>query len=190
MCCAGAIATCLVLAIAPSLLDSKLRSVRHVRAWALGARLLDDHGVILQTTDANCGHACLMTALVHAGRPVPRDLIEAASRARVGLTVAELAALGQRFGLPAAMLHVPAHCLGRVLDTVPLPSIALVGTHYVLVEGRPDGGSVTLVDPSIGRVQAPLSALERNWRGAMVTLGVNGATGSLCTPTIHPLEES
>ncbi len=177
---AAAVATLVVLAMVPPLAASRQRAVRHVRAWVLGAQLLDDRGVVFQTNDANCGHACLINALALFGRQVPRELLARAAHARVGLTVGELTALSIRFGLPATMLHVPFDCLERSPAVLSMPSIALVGTHYLLIERRSDDGLVTFIDPAVGRMRAPLSVLEREWRGAMVVLGADDTALPQC----------
>jgi ABC-type bacteriocin/lantibiotic exporter with double-glycine peptidase domain len=177
---AAVVAALVVLAMVPSLAAGRQRAIRHVRAWALGAHLLDDHGVVFQTNDANCGHACLITALVHFGRQVPRELLDRAAHARVGLSIGELTALSVQSGLPARMHHVPFDCLERSPAALAMPSIALVGTHFLLIERLSHDGVVTFIDPAVGRMRAPVSVLERDWREVMVVLGVDETTVPSC----------
>jgi len=175
-----ALVALLAAAVAPSLLASRQRAIRHVRAWAFGSQLLEDQGVVFQANDAMCGHACLMTALLRLGRDIPPDLLEQAARAQVGLTARELVALSHQVGLPAQLLAVPVACLERALSRISLPSIALVGTHYLLVERPSTPGFVVVVDPAVGRLRAPIARLAREWRGAIVVLGADGITEPVC----------
>lgn len=175
-----ALAALVTAAVAPSVLASRQRVLRHVRAWALGSQLLEDRGVVFQANDVTCGHACLMTALRRLRREIPPDLVELAGRARVGLTAPELVALSRQVGLPARALAVPANCLERALVQIPLPSIALVGTHYVLIEEPPSAGFLVVVDPAIGRMRTPIARLVRQWRGVMVVLGENAGAATVC----------
>lgn len=121
-----------------------------------------------------------MTALRRLRREIPPDLVELAGRARVGLTAPELVALSRQVGLPARALAVPANCLERALVQIPLPSIALVGTHYVLIEEPPSAGFLVVVDPAIGRMRTPIARLVRQWRGVMVVLGENAGAATVC----------
>jgi len=178
-----------MLAVGPSLLASQQRGVRYLRAWSLGAQLLPDRGVVLQTNSADCGHACLMNVLAHYGRRAPQRLVEEARRARLGLTVGELVGLGRDVGLPARMLRIPRPCLRRALRTVPLPTVALVGTHYLLIERPPVDEVVALVDPAVGRLRAPVTMLERGWRGVLVTFDADSTTESVCGHTTGHLNQ-
>jgi ABC-type bacteriocin/lantibiotic exporter with double-glycine peptidase domain len=121
-----------------------------------------------------------MMALLRLRREIPLDLVELAGRARVGLTARELVALSQRIGLPARILAIPAGCLEQVLAQISLPSIALVGTHYILIEEPPSAGVLVVVDPAIGRMRTPIARLARQWRGVMVVLGENTGAAPAC----------
>jgi len=169
-----------ILAGAPSLLISQHRVIRHVRAWTIGAELLDDNGVILQSNRADCGHTCLMMALQRFGRAVPFSLVQAARNADVGLTVAELIALGEAAGLTPEFHRVPKACLRRALTLVSLPVIVLVGPHYLLVDGPPVDGFITFIDPALGRLRAPIGRLEREWREAVVTFTADSTPEAAC----------
>lgn len=170
----------LMASSAPLVLASRSRVLREIRAWALDAVLLDDRGVIFQTSRVNCGHTCLIMALAQKNVPVPVSLIREAQLTKAGLTAAEVAQRARAAGVPAALVQVPVTCLEQALLQMPLPAIALVGTHYVLITGRPDAGAVTLIDPSIGRMKRRLDSLSRNWRGAVVSLGHDSAVASNC----------
>ena len=159
------------LAVLPAVASSTQRPARYLRALVFRAELLDDRNVMFQSNSSNPGHVSLMMVLAQRGLAVPKALIEEASRATWGLTVAELAERGLGAGLPSKVLHVPVDCVRRALDTVPLPAVTMWGTHYVVVESRPASGSITFVDPSLGRLRAPVELLERYWRDVIVAFG-------------------
>jgi ABC-type bacteriocin/lantibiotic exporter with double-glycine peptidase domain len=170
----------LVLASAPSVLTSRHRAIRQVRAWAIGAVLLDDHGVIFQRHRADCGHTCLMIALGRFGRAVPADLVEMARRASIGLSVAELVSLGRTAGLTPRFHRVPASCVRRALSLVAPPAIALVGSHYLVLDGPLTDGFVTVIDPALGRLRAPIEIVEREWRQALITFTAESTPDAAC----------
>jgi ABC-type bacteriocin/lantibiotic exporter with double-glycine peptidase domain len=170
----------LILAATPWLLTSHHRAVRHVRAWAIGATLLDDSGVVFQSNRADCGHTCLMITLRRFGRPVPASLVEAAREADIGLTVAELISLGTTVGLTPRFHRVPKACIRRSLGLVSLPAIVLVGPHYLLVDGPLLDGFITVIDPVLGRLRAPIELLERDWRQALITFTADSTPEAAC----------
>ncbi len=175
------------LALLPALFASRQRPVRSLRAWALGAELLDDRDVMFQTTNADCGHAALMMVLRHHGRRIPAALLDEASTARWGLTIGQLVERGNAAGLTATAVRVPGVCIRRVFERIRLPAIVLLGTHYVVVESRPTGAFLTVVDPGVGRLRAPLAMLENDWREVVVAFGESDKTfeeASQCTDDI------
>jgi ABC-type bacteriocin/lantibiotic exporter with double-glycine peptidase domain len=162
----------LVAAALPYVLASRQRVVREVRAWALGGTLLSDDGVLFQSNDANCGHTAVMMVLLHHGVTVPLSLLQEARTAAVGLAVADVAERAERAGLPGTILHVPRDCLiERAFEALPLPAIALVGTHFIVLETPPVDGAVTVIDPGIGRMRWPVERLAKEWRSAVVAFG-------------------
>jgi hypothetical protein len=174
-----------LLSCVPSILASEHPAVRRVRAWSIGATLLADHGVVRQMNHVDCGHACLMNALLRLGRPVPSTLVYLARRARIGLSVAELVALGRAVGLETRAHRVPSTCIRSALEAVSFPVIALVGPHYLLLEERPLGDFITVIDPAIGRLRAPLGLLERQWRQVLVTFDADSTPESVCQQGKH-----
>ncbi len=170
----------LIVSAAPWLLASHHRAIRHIRAWAIGATLLDDSGVVLQSNRGDCGHTCLMISLQRFGRPVPASLVEAARQADIGLTVAELISISRAAGLTPRFHRVPKTCLRRALSLVSLPAIVLVGPHYVVLDGPLVDGFITLIDPALGRLRAPVELLERGWRQALVTFTADSTPEAAC----------
>lgn len=175
--------TLALVACAPSLLTSHHRTARHVRAWLIGAELLDDSNVVFQTNRADCGHTCLMIALRRFGRPVPDSLVTAARRAVIGLSVAELISLGRHVGLAPRFHRVPTVCVRSALGLVSTPAIALVGPHYLVLDGPPIGGFIIVIDPALGRLRLPIERLEQEWRQALVTFTADSTPEAACQPT-------
>jgi ABC-type bacteriocin/lantibiotic exporter with double-glycine peptidase domain len=169
---------------APSLLTSHHRTARHLRAWLIGAVLLDDSSVILQTNRADCGHTCLMIALRRFGRRIPDSLVAAARRATIGLSVAELISLARHIGLTPRFHRVPTACVRSALGLVSRPAIALVGPHYVVLDGPPIDGFITVIDPALGRLRMPIERLEQEWREALVTFTADSTPEAACQPTV------
>lgn len=168
---AAVVLASVVIAALPGYLGSKQRPLRWLKAWALESELLADTGVIFQTTASNCGHSALIMILRHLGRPVPMDLIDRAGSARWGLSVAELVRESHAAGVPARVRVVDVACLERALARVPVPAVALLGTHFVVVEGRPQSGTLAIIDPGLGRLRMPMRIVRREWRDALITFG-------------------
>jgi hypothetical protein len=129
-----------------------------------------------------------MMALHRFGRPVPASLVDAARRAEIGLSVAELIALGKAAGLTPRLHRVPVPCLRRTLGLISLPAIALVGPHYVLLDGPPIDGFITVIDPALGRLLAPIELIEREWRQALVTFTADSTPEAACQLNPVPKE--
>ena len=179
-CVSVALVAIVFVTLAPWLLTSRHRAIRHVRAWGLGAVLLDDAGVIFQSNRADCGHTCLMIALGRLRQPVPPDLFQLARRATVGLSVAELVTLARASGLSPRFHRVPTTCVRRALRLVAPPAIVLVGTHYLVLDGPLIDGVVTVIDPALGRLRAPIEILEQEWRQALVTFTAESTPDAAC----------
>ena len=132
------------LALLPALSASRQRPVRSLRAWALGAELLDDRDVMFQANNSDCGHAALMMVLRHHGRRIPAALLDEASAARWGLTIGQLVERGTAAGLRVTAVRVPGACIRRVFERIPLPAIAKGARN------RPTPGSTTVTNAPDG----------------------------------------
>lgn len=169
---AALVAVVIAISIVPWLMTSRQRPLRHLRAWAIGATLLDDRGVLFQRTDADCGHTALMIVLDRFRKAVPIELVRAAKTDRYGLSIDDIKARSIAADLSARIEPVRADCLADTLSRVPLPAIALVGNHYIVVEQPVDAsGRVTIIDPALGRLRLPLEPLSEGWRGYLITFG-------------------
>lgn len=103
---------------------------------------------------------------------IPPDLRRAASNDRIGLSLDELVGRSIAAGLPARIQAVDTRCLAPALSRVTLPAVALMGSHYVVIETAIDAsGRLTIVDPGLGRMHMPIDPLQRGWRGYLITFG-------------------
>lgn len=142
-----------------------------LKAWALESDLLADDGVMFQSNAANCGHVALMMVLRRLGHAIPIPLIDRAGGARWGLSAADLARESREAGLSASVLEIDDVCLERALAKLPMPAVALLGTHFVVIERRPESGVVGIIDPSLGRLRMPLGVVQREWRDVLIAFG-------------------
>ena len=171
----------LAISLVPWIVTARQRPLRHLRAWAMGAALLDDRGVLFQRTDADCGHTALMMVLDRFRKAIPLELVRAAKTDRYGLSLDDIAARSLASDLPARIHPVRTECLASTLSHVALPAIALVGNHYVVVEKPVDAsGRLTIIDPALGRLSLPLDPISRGWRGYLITFGV-ATSGAITT---------
>ena len=83
---------------------------------------------------------------------------------RTGWSPSQIVAASHEAGLDAKALQVPQDRI----DALVLPAIALIGTHYVVLERRTPGGGVIVIDPDLGRMQAGSRYLTRDWTGHVV----------------------
>jgi ABC-type bacteriocin/lantibiotic exporter with double-glycine peptidase domain len=143
-------------------LRSQWRPVRRLKAHFLGARLLSDKGVVFQSGPADCGPTALQTiAALHNRRFVNQS---AASRFTSGWTPEQLVTASREMGLDARIIKVPP---SKIPELEP-PLIALLGTHYIVVESRLPDGRFIIVDPDLGRMEAGAGYLIRDWTGNVV----------------------
>jgi ABC-type bacteriocin/lantibiotic exporter with double-glycine peptidase domain len=132
-------------------------------AWSVGAEFLGQGGTRLQRGEVDCGIAALQMVLEGRGaRGEGIDSARAAVLARgEGATLAELRALAARSGVGAEGWRMDAASLARA----PLPAIAHLDGHFVVVDRVEPGGSVLARDPAIGRVRFPPGRFAELWTG-------------------------
>jgi hypothetical protein len=142
---------------------SRFRAVRSLKARLLGARLLGDRGVDFQSGPADCGPTALRAVLALRGIRVP-ETARPANRGRVGWSPSEIVAASIGDGLYASA----ARTAPSGIVALELPAIALLGTHYVVIEARTSDGGFIVIDPDLGRMQAGIDYLDRDWTGQVV----------------------
>ena len=146
-----------------TVLRSRLRPVRSMKAYFLGGQLLSDSGVELQEGPADCGPAALRAVFALRGVAVTEST-QPVNYGRTGWSPSQIVAASHEAGLDAKALQVPQDRI----DALVLPAIALIGTHYVVLERRTPGGGVIVIDPDLGRMQAGSRYLTRDWTGHVV----------------------
>ena len=135
----------------------------------IGASYLGSDGVVLQADWNDCGPAALANVLVAVGAdPPPLDSLERlAGTGPVGTRVSGLIEASEALGLPMAFRRVGR---GEVAH-LQLPFIAWVNrSHFVAVVQRSPAGTITVVDPGVGRYTIDEREFRAIWSGEAVVL--------------------
>lgn len=74
-------------------------------------------------------------------------------------------AASRETGLDARVIKISS---SKIPELEP-PLIALLGTHYIVIESRLPDGRFIIVDPDLGRMEAGTSYLIRDWTGYVVS---------------------
>jgi ATP-binding cassette subfamily B protein RaxB len=123
--------------------------------------------LILQTEAAECGHACVAMVAGHHGHRI--DLASLRARCAVsmkGSTLAELMHLAAALDMEARPLRLElAH-----LPQLKLPCILHWDFNHFVVLVRARAGSVTLLDPTIGRREVAMDEFSRHFTGVALEL--------------------
>jgi ABC-type bacteriocin/lantibiotic exporter with double-glycine peptidase domain len=153
---------CLLLISLPCF-ERHQETLKQVRAWMIGARLIAGNGVVLQLHENDCGPAALKMIL--AGRGIERRLSDLASDLRLtprGTSMLSLRLESTKLGVPAKSWTVQP----KDLSKVPLPAIAFINKHHFVVIRKFITPKVLEVDdPALGRLHWPLGAFQRVWSG-------------------------
>lgn len=144
---------------------SDSRIARSSRARLMGMALLDDRGVVRQQNRADCGPAALLYVLRHrTGLPPLEELVTRTGTRDWGISAEGLARLARELGVDSHVQRVSFETFERH----PRPAIALLSTHFVVLENREANGSFTVMDPGLGRVLVPQARVRDRWRGVVV----------------------
>ena len=144
---------------------SHARWVRAFYASALGAELLPDDGIELQKGRSDCGPAALEHVLKMSGLSVDVGRVHPPPGGeRWGVSAGTLAAMSRRAGLAADVRAVDIDAIDRVV----LPVIAVLGTHFVVIEAHAGPDAFRVFDPSLGRLKLPRRSLANDWRGVVI----------------------
>jgi ABC-type bacteriocin/lantibiotic exporter with double-glycine peptidase domain len=131
-----------------------------------GAEFLGRRGVVLQETLFDCGPAALATLLLLDGRPAPPldSLTHLTGTTGRGTTLEAIRTAALQFGL---RLEAKGPAVGSAAPTPgQLPMIAWIRrSHFVVVASGADEGTVTVLDPQIGRYRLALRAFRKRWSG-------------------------
>ena len=123
--------------------------------------------LILQTEAAECGHACLAMVAGHHGHRI--DLASLRARHVVSLkgsTLAELMHLASAMQMEPRPLRLEmAH-----LSQLKLPCVLHWDFNHFVVLTRVGGGSVTVLDPSIGQREIAHAEFSKHFTGVALEL--------------------
>jgi ABC-type bacteriocin/lantibiotic exporter with double-glycine peptidase domain len=122
--------------------------------------------LVLQSSNAECGLACLSMILAFHRSPTPvRELREVCAPGRDGVSASGLLRAGRASGLQMAGYAATAESVGKL----PLPSIAhWEGNHFVVVE-RISPHWVDIVDPRRGRRRLASAEFQAGLGKAVLT---------------------
>ncbi len=162
-------------------LRSRLRPVRSLKVHFLGGRLLADAGMEFQQGTADCGPTALRNVLALQGIRVSGH-VRPANRGRAGWSPSQIVAASRAAGLSAATTQISKDRIA----TISAPAIVLLGTHYVVLERRTSGGGFIVIDPDLGRIQAGIDYMARNWTGYVVVFPTSSTQSNLRSDASAP----
>ena len=139
-------------------------------AWVRGARRGDGPVGVRQRRANDCGPAALAHVLRGLGRrvayPDPGSRLALGSR---GCRLDEIAREAERCGLVARMRRTDV----SAPEAVTPPAILHLSVgHFVVLEGRTEGGDLLVHDPSLGSLQISGKSLARQWSGWVLELSL------------------
>ena len=145
---------------------SDARVARQYRAWRLGALLLADLQDARQRESSDCGPAALAYVLKRRGLAVsPDEVKNVVTVTFVGVSARQLVEGSALFGVRARATRLPLDAVG----SVNMPVLALVGSHWVVLERPHDDTHVEIFDPALGGLLMPIARMRPSWRGIAVT---------------------
>lgn len=122
--------------------------------------------VVRQTTESDCGAACLTMVLQALGRSVSLATVrEAMGIQRDGVDALTIATVSRRFGVEAEGLRAELVNL-RWIST---PAVLHWGFNHFVVLERKRGNRLVIVDPSFGRRSVGMSEADRLFTGVALT---------------------
>ncbi len=135
----------------------------------LGGSYLGAEGVVLQATLNDCGPAALANLLHAVGIDAPSldSLATLAGTGPVGTRASGLIRAGAVFGLPMTLEHIAP----EQVAATPRPFIAWVNrNHFVTVTDLSPTGTITVIDPRVGRYTISEQDFRSIWSGEAVLL--------------------
>ncbi|WP_144871452.1 peptidase domain-containing ABC transporter, partial [Hyella patelloides] len=126
--------------------------------------------LVLQSSEENCGAACLATVVKYHGRTLSFHRIrEAVGTGQLGTTLLGLRRGAEALGFNARQVRVNAQLIDR-LNEAPLPAIIhWKGYHWVVIYGK-KGKKYIVADPGVGVRRLSRSELDRGWTNGIMLL--------------------
>ncbi len=135
----------------------------------IGASYLGQEGVILQAAFNDCGPAALANLMAELGMVAPSldSLMVMAGTQLQGTRASGLIRAGDALGLSLTLDRIAPD---RVAE-IPRPFIAWVNrNHFVTVTDRTSAGTMTVVDPGVGRYSISEIDFRTIWSGEALLL--------------------
>jgi ATP-binding cassette, subfamily B, bacterial len=121
-----------------------------------------------QTTNADCGAACMTMVLASYGKEVPmREVREVMGVGRDGADASQILAAADWYGLRTRAVRVTEI---ENLESIPSRSILHWQFHHFVVLDRTTADGAWVVDPGAGRRLVPWSELRTAFTGIAITL--------------------
>ncbi|HYK05875.1 MAG TPA: ABC transporter transmembrane domain-containing protein [Thermoanaerobaculia bacterium] len=121
-----------------------------------------------QTTNADCGAACMTMVLASYGKEVPmREVRDVMGVARDGANASQILAAADWYGLRTRAVRVPEV---ENLESLPSRSILHWQFHHFVVLDHTTAEGVWVVDPGFGRRLVTWSELRTAFTGIAITL--------------------
>lgn len=142
--------------------------VARALVWWIGGDYRGREGVEMQRGGSDCGVAALAMVLRHHHRSTRLDSVrEHVLERDAGLSLLEMQGIARRHGLSATGWRMDMAALARA----PLPVVAHLEDHYVVVDQVRGDGTVQIRDPGIGRVELSSARFSRLWTGHVLLFG-------------------
>ncbi len=135
----------------------------------LGGSYLGTEGVVLQATLNDCGPAALANLLHVVGIDAPAldSLAMLAGTGPIGTRASGLIRAGASFGLPMTLEWIAPD----EVAATPRPFIAWVNrNHFVTVTDLSPNGTITVIDPRVGRYTISEEDFRSIWSGEALLL--------------------
>ncbi len=165
----GVPAVLVVIAVGVKALPAIGRMAVRAELEDLGASYLGSDGVVLQAAVNDCGPAALSNLMGELGMisPTLDSLVVLAGTELRGTRASGLIRAGDALGLSLTLDWIAPD---RVAE-VPRPFIAWVNrNHFVTVTDRTPTGTMTVVDPGVGRYSISESDFRAIWSGEALLL--------------------
>lgn len=128
------------------------------------------YSIVLQQNEADCGAACLATAVKYHNRKIPISQIrEAIGDPRLGNTIIGLKRGAENLGFIAQQVRASPELL-KNLRKLSLPAIIhWQGYHWVVLYGK-DAGKYVIADPAVGIRYLTTQELLEAWTNGLMLL--------------------
>lgn len=155
---------------------------RSLVAREMGGRFLGSRGVVFQRSPSSCGSAALEMVLLSHGVHVDSDsLVAELGGPNHEASMLQLTRVAAAYGLTGSGWELTV----EMLRTVPLPAIAHLPEHYVVVDSMTND-QVYVRDPAVGIIRLPMAAFNRLWTRQAIVFGGRLRPPDVDDPEVRP----